>query len=158
MAAGEIDEAHNFVAVEEGRRLFPNDPAIEWFSVNYFLVKKEYDKALRCIEAVENAVGGDPYLQAKRAQVFVDAGRLQQAKAAAEKAVELEPGLADAYWSRVDVAVKEKNHKDTLDWLKRVVEETDDEVEDLTTAPEYGEFIKSPQHKEWLKWYADRKK
>jgi hypothetical protein len=66
--------------------------------------------------------------------------------------------LADAYWARITVALKEKDHADTLAWLKKIVEKCAMEFEDLMKLDDYAEFVKSPQYAEWLKWYRGRKK
>lgn len=157
-AAAEVDDAEYTAALETFRQQYPADPAIDFISIDYFLLRKQYDESLRCIGAVAKAVGGDPYLHALRANVLVEAGRFPDARAAAEKAVAEEPSLPEAYWSRVSVALREKDHKDTLAWLKKVVEKTGAEIEDLAELDDYKEFVRAPEHAAWVKWYADRKK
>lgn len=157
-AASLVGDADYAAALQEYRRLFPTDPALDFLSIDYFLLKKQYDEAIRCIRSVATAVGGDPYLVSMEGTTLADAGRFQEAKAASEKAVAEEPSLADTYWGRVSIALKEKNHPDTLTWLRKVVEKCGVEIDDLTTADDYAGFVKSPQHGEWLKWYAGRKK
>ena len=139
------------------RKLFPADAAVDFLSIDYLILKKQYDDALRCIDKTDQAVGGDPYLHVMRANTLIGAKRYKEACAAAEKAIEQEPTLSAAYWSRIIVAVNEKNHVETLVWLKKLVEKTAEEVADLTKVNEYAEFVKSPQHAEWLKWYAGKK-
>jgi tetratricopeptide (TPR) repeat protein len=151
-------EAEYTKALETYRRLFPTDPAVDFLSIDYFTLKKQYDEAIRCIEKTDKTLGGDPYLYVLRANTMVAAKKFKEAREAAEKAVELEPDLSDGYWSRLTVSLKEKNHADTLAWLKKLVEKTGEEIADLTTVADYAEFIKTPEHQEWLKWYAMRKK
>ena len=156
-AAAGVDDTEYSTALEAFRRHFPNDAAIDFISVDYFLLRKQYDESLRCIGTVEKAVGGDPYLHTLRANVLVEAGRFPAAREAAEKAVVEEPTLPDAYWTRISVALREKNHRDTLAWLKKIVEKLDMEILDLTELEDYKDFVRSPEHETWLKWYADRK-
>ena len=158
VTASHGDDAEYAVALESYRKLFPADAAVDFLSIDYFLLKKEYGEALRCIDHSDKAVGGDPYMNVLRANIFLEAKRFKESRAASEKAIEQEPTLADAYWTRITLALKEKNHAETLAWLKKLTEKTSEEVADLTTVAEYADFAKSPQHAEWLKWYAAKKK
>jgi tetratricopeptide (TPR) repeat protein len=157
-AASLVGDDDYAAAIQEYRRRFPNDPAIDFLSIDYFLLKKQYDEAIRCIRSVATAVGGDPYLLSMEGTAQAEAGRFKEAKAVCEKAVAEEPTLTDAYWNRISVALKEKNHPDTLAWLKKIVEKCEVEIDDLTKADDYADFAKSPQHAEWVKWYVGRKK
>jgi len=158
LSAAEGDDIETTNAFELYRKLFPADPALDLLSIDYFRLKKQYENALRGIDKTEMAVGGDPYLHVMRANVLIEANRYKEALAALDKAIEQEPTLSAAYWSRILVSVKEKNHVDTLVWLKKLVEKTTEEVADLATVVEYADFVKSPQHAEWLKWNARKKK
>jgi tetratricopeptide (TPR) repeat protein len=145
-------------ALETFRRLFPTDPAVDLLSIDYFILKKQYDDALKGVERAYKAVGGDPSLRAIEANILAEAGRFKAARAAAERGIAEEPDLAEIYWSRLSVALKEKNHADTLAWLKKIVEKCRVEIGNLTKADDYAAFVKSPQHAEWLKWYEGREK
>ena len=157
LSAADGDDVEYVAALELYRKLFPADPALDLLSIDYFRLKKQYDDALGSIDKIEQAIGGDPYLHVMRANLLIEANRYIEARASAEKAIEQEPTLSAAYWSRIIVSVKEKNHLDTLLWLKKLVGKTSEEVADLTKVVEYSEFVKSPQHAEWLKWYAGKK-
>jgi tetratricopeptide (TPR) repeat protein len=158
LVAAQTDDAEYVRGLDGFRRLFPGDPAIDFLSIDYFTVKKDYDRVLRCIASVQAATGGDPYLDVLRAEALVAAGRLKEARSAAEKAIRDEPDLADGYWSRITMALREKNHKDTLAWLKKLVEKTGTEVKDLADLDEYKDFVRSPEYAAWEKWYAARRK
>jgi len=158
MTAANGNDAEYSTSVELYRRLFPADAAVDFLSMEYFLLKKEYTEALRCIENYDKAIGGDPYMHVWRANVFLEAKRFKEARAASEKAIEQEPTLADAYWSRINLSLSEKNHVETLAWLKKLIEKTNEEVANLSTVAEYADFVKSPQHAEWVKSYATKKK
>jgi tetratricopeptide (TPR) repeat protein len=142
------------------RQKYPDDPAIDLMSIDYHYFKKEYDKGLLCLERLNKAVGGDPYLLVLQGNLMSEAGRYPEAKTEIEKAVQQEPTLEEAYWARITVSFKEKNHPDTLTWLKKVVEKckvTVDEKE-MGKNAEYAAFVKSPQFQEFWKWYQGRNK
>ena len=158
LKAASNDVREYMAAFQTYRRLFPNDAAVDLFSIAYFSAKRQYDEALRCIEKVDKAVGGDAYLTAQRALILTEAKRYKEAATTAEKAIEQEPDLAETYWSRITVAVKEKNHVDTLTWLKKVVEKAGQEPTDLKDSLDFADFMKSPQHDEWREWCKARRK
>jgi tetratricopeptide (TPR) repeat protein len=158
MGLGEDGEADYLAAMETFRKLFPNDAAVDFISIDYFLLKKRYDEARLAMDRLNEAVGGDPYLGVLRGTAWMEEGRFEEAGRAIEKAIQEEPGLTPAYWARVTLSLREKNHNDTLKWLKIIVGNRGVEVQDLAAVPEYAEFVKSPRHGEWQKWYATRGK
>jgi tetratricopeptide (TPR) repeat protein len=129
-------------------------------SVDFFLLKKQYDECLQCIDRVEQSVGGDPYLHSLRGNIFMEAGRFADAKAACEKAIQMEPTLDETYWSRITVALKEKNHADTAFWLRKIVTQCNAtlEVDELRNIPDYAAFAKSEEYEPLRKWYQTQKK
>ena len=56
------------------------------------------------------------------------------------------------------LSLREKKHADTLEWLKKVVDQCQEPVADLSTVPEYVDFIRSPQYRTWEAWYRSRGK
>ena len=155
---GDAAEKDYAAAMEKFRKLYPDDAAVDFISIDYYAIKKQYDDAVKAIAAVQKAMGGDAHLESMRANILSEAGRYDEARAAAEKAVKDEPDLDSGYWSRVTVSLREKKYADTLEWLKKVVEQCKMEVQDLTQNPEFGGFVKSPQYREWKKWYQAHSK
>jgi thioredoxin-like negative regulator of GroEL len=152
------DEADYTALLESYRRNHPNDPSIDIMSIDYFIMKKQYDEALQCLRRADRAIGGDPYLLMMQGTVLADAGKLGEAKAALEEAIAQEPTLENAYWSRVTVALKAKDHADAMAWLKKVVEKCNVTLDEeaMKKIDEYAEFVKSPQFKEVLDWQKAR--
>ena len=157
-AAEAVGDTEFLLALDGFRRQFPNDPALEFQNIDYFRLMRNFDEALRSIDKAEKSIGGDPYLNALRAKLMVKAWRFKEARAAADKAIEQEPGLTHGYWGRIDVALAEANHADTLLYLKKLVENTGHVVSDLRKHQEYQVFVKSPEYREWVGWNAARKK
>jgi tetratricopeptide (TPR) repeat protein len=157
-AADGVSDTEFLVALEGFRRRFPGDPALLFQDVDYYRLMRDFDGALRAIDKAEKAIGGDPYLNALRAKLLVKAWRHKEARAAADKAIAEEPGLTHGYWGRIAVALAETHHADTLKWLQRLVEKTGQAVGELRDDPDFVVFVRSPEFREWLKWYAGRKK
>jgi tetratricopeptide (TPR) repeat protein len=127
-------------------------------SIDYLFLKNKFDDLIQCLDRIDQAVGGDPYLNVLRGNAHAAAGRFAAARTAHEAAIKAEPDLTEAYTARISLALMEKNHEDTLKWLKAVVEQRGIQIKDLTKVPEYAEFVTSPQYPEFKQWYAERQK
>jgi tetratricopeptide (TPR) repeat protein len=159
-AQGTGDDADYLAELERFRRDYPTDPAADIISIDYYLLKKQYDEAFKAVDRLDKALGGDPYMDVLRAGGFVEAGRYKEARAAAEKAVKDAPKLPQAYWARLTVATKEKNHADTLTWLKKLVEAAEPKLDpaNLRADERFVEFVRTPQFEEFQRWVARRAK
>jgi tetratricopeptide (TPR) repeat protein len=157
--ASEAVSANEFLIALDGfRRQFPGDAALTFQDVDYYLLNRSFEEALRSIDKAEKAIGGDPYLNALRAKILVKAWRHKEARTFADKAIEQEPTLTHGYWGRIAVSLAETHHADTLALLKKLVENTGQSVGDLRNDPDFVVFVRTPEYAEWVKWYAGRKK
>ena len=155
-AAQASDENEYAATLDEYRKLFPTDPGLDLLSISYYTTKKDFKQALECINRVETAVGGDPYLNVTRAALCDVQGNHDEAKRLARLATEKEPTLLPAYFELLGVSLIQKNHDDTLAMLKEIDQKFQLKLNDLSKVPEYADFVKSPQYKQWLE-YRDQK-
>jgi len=156
-AAEAVSDTEFLLALDGFRRQFPTDPALDFQNIDYYRLMRNFDAAFKTIDKAENSIGGDPYLNALRAQMLVKAWRFKEARVEADKAIEHEPGLTHGYWGRIDVAVAEANHADTLAYLKKLAENTGHVAGDLRKDLDFAVFIRTPEYREWLEWRAKRK-
>ena len=160
-AAQETNDDDEYITeIEAFRKDHPDDPAGDLVSLGYDILKKKYDEALKGLERLDKALGGDPYLGVMRAGVFVEAGKFKEAREAAEKAIADDPKLAPAYRGRVTIALRENNNADALTWLKKMAEATPEAVDAdaLKADPDFAGFVASPQFAQFKTWLAQRKK
>jgi len=151
-------DAEYIRAVEAFRRDFPDDPAVKVHNVTYYRMTRQHTAAVEAIQHAELVLGGDPCLRAMRAEEMARGWRFQEARVAAEKAIEEEPTLKWAYLSRIVVSLLEANHPDTLAWMKKMSEATGYEISDLRKDRDFDVFVASSQYREWLTWTATHKK
>jgi tetratricopeptide (TPR) repeat protein len=158
-AQGTGDDAEYLAELERFRRDHAADPAVDLISIDYYLLKKQYDAALAAIDHLDKALGGDPYQDAIRAGALLEARRYKEARVAAEKAIEGLPKMLQGYMIRATIAAEEKNYPDVLTWLKKLVEQAQPDLEaaDLEGDERFMEFVKSPQFAEFKEWLAKRK-
>jgi len=158
-AAQEAGEEKEYAtALEEFRMLFPKDPCLELLSIEYYTQRKEYARALECIDGLDKSVGGDPYLNVVRAGIIAERGDRGKARQLANRAIAEEPTLVTAYLTLVAISLEDKTYDETLTLLKQLDQKFKMEFNDLTTVPEYAGFVKSPQYKHWIQYLEQKGK
>ena len=60
--------------------LYPTDPGLDLLSITYYTDKKDFARARECVDRLETAVGGDPYLDVTRAAINRAAGKYEEAR------------------------------------------------------------------------------
>jgi len=150
-AAQNLGDAEYTQAMEQFRQAHPDDTCIDILSIDYYFIKKRYAEAMACIDRVDRALGGDPYLETMRAGVFLEQNDPAAARASLHRAMAADSSLVDLYWSLINVSLKEKNFDETLQTLRTIRDKFHMEIADLKTVPLYKDFIGSPQYQEWLK-------
>jgi tetratricopeptide (TPR) repeat protein len=160
VAALAKDEVEWRLLIEECRRDYPGDLGVDLISIGYLRDTKKWEECLQCIERVDKAIGGDPYLWVQRADVMFEAGRLGQAKLYTEKAIEQDPKMEHGYTMRIQIAIQETNHADALFWLKKFTLQTGAPVDldAIRANPANASFVASAQFRELEQWCKAQKK
>jgi hypothetical protein len=95
-------------------------------------------------------VGGDPYLNVLRASFRLQEKDYPAAMELAQKAIDGDPKLLDAYFVQVSCALGEKNFVRAVELLKTINENFKVEFNDFTADPTYAEFVQSPEYADWM--------
>lgn len=135
-------------AEEEFRRLFPDDLGLDLISIDGFVLRKEFDKALQALDRLDRLVG-DPLLDVLRGNMHVGIGDLVQAKKAGERAAKEVPYLVDPRQLLVTVSLRQKAHSETVRLLIEIEKEFKVVMDE--TSEEYAEFVKSQEYRDWLR-------
>jgi tetratricopeptide (TPR) repeat protein len=144
-----LDDALYAGTLDRLRTLFPDDPSVDVFSIDAYLLKKQFDQAIAALDRLDKSVGGDPYLNVLRASISAQAGRPEKAREFAQVAVTDLPDIVDGYFAVLTANLALKDYPGALKTLQRIDERFAIEFNDLTTVPEYAGFVKSPQFAEW---------
>jgi len=148
--ASQLGEAHWLAAVDEVRRHHPSDPALDLLGIEAGWVRGDLESVLACIERLDRRVAGDPYLNLLRGDVHFEQGSLERAKSLYRQASREEPGLEDACWRLVSVALAQEQHAEVAGLLSRLESEFDAEIADLSGMEGYESFAQSPEYRAWL--------
>ncbi|MDG2014218.1 MAG: hypothetical protein P8J33_11975 [Pirellulaceae bacterium] len=150
-AAAKISDQKYAEAIKDFRSFHPNDPCVNIISIDSFFLKGQFDEALKCIDRLDESVGGDPYLNVMRANITLAQGDTAATRTLAKAAIDKEATLTTAYWLLVNAALADKNHDEVVQYLNLLNENFTVEFDDLTQIPEYADFVKSPQYRDWLR-------
>ena len=150
-ASNHVGPQEAAAALKDFQKAHPKDPSLLLLSLGPSVHAGEHDRALRILDELGEAVGGDPYLHVQRAEVLVVAKKLKEAREAGKKAAEQEPSLPDAYWVLIGISLRAKDWPDTVRWLDAVESKLKIGIRDLKEIPDYAEFVKTPEYEAWAK-------
>ncbi len=151
-ASQTVDEPTFAAAIEAFHRCHPNALSPDLVLIDGHITYGQYDEALACIDRLDEAVGGDPYLNVMRAGIHVEMQDYAKAKQLVRQALDTDGTLVDAYWTLASISMLEKDFAETTRLLKTLADRFEIEMADLTTLPDYAEYVKSPHYQQWLDW------
>jgi hypothetical protein len=141
-------------ALDEIAATFPGDPSVALLEVDGALLRKDHAAALRYVDQVDAAIGGDAWQDAIRAEILIQrgaAGDLDVAQARADAAVTADPTLAKSWWARLDVALARQAWPAALAAMDKL--HTRFHVafppETLRDTPVYRGLVASPEYAAW---------
>jgi hypothetical protein len=150
-AAQNVSEAEYQAALKTLVEYHPNDASVGFYMIDAAQQGGDMEGALRAVNRLDKAVGGDPYLNVVRASLFVEKQDHTKARELLAKVEAWNPRLVQTQWVYVSIALAEQEFDEVVRRLRIVTDELGGGVADLTTIPEYAEFVKSPQYEAWMK-------
>jgi tetratricopeptide (TPR) repeat protein len=131
MAASQTNAAEHAAAFEDFCRRYPGDPTLDLLGIDVHLGAERWDEALGCLDRLARRVGQDAYLLFLRGNIQHSAGRAKAAVECWEKAVELEPTLAEPRWELLAFRIGQGDHSAAAHVLERLERDFDFLLEDL---------------------------
>ena len=153
LATQSVSDAEYLATIDDFRKRYPNDPMIDLVSVDAYILRKAYDKALESIDRVDKVIGRDPYLKVLRGNVLMREKKLNAARDMVQDAIAQDPNLLRGYYSLIDISLARRDYADTVKWLKKA-ESLGVTFGDLTTVRAFADFVKTPEYKNWLKTHG----
>ena len=149
--ASQHDEKEYSLAAADFEKFHAGDPALHLILIDAHFFAKRFDKAQKSIDQVDAAVGGDPYLNVLRANLYCVAGDTAAAKVAIIKAETAEPKMSQAFLTHLLITVKDKDYAQSVKLLNKLENELGVELADLRTVPDYADFVKATEYAAWMK-------
>ncbi len=145
-----IDDIKYLRVIDQWRTAFPDDPTLEFISVDGAFLRKDYAAALGHVDAFARQLGGDAYLDFLAANALLMAERYPEARARARAALAVEPGLTSAFDSLLTISLKSRNYSETvavLEELRTAFPGID--LSAITSDESYAEFRLSTAYLAW---------
>ena len=150
------NDATYMKALETFRKHHPDDPAVEFLSLDWLTMKERYDDALKSLDKINKSVGGDGYLDSLRAELLYTKGEVDSALQTAESAMTECPDLINPYWTALGLNLQSQKWTRVTELLITLDQKFDMEFEDLRTVPEYAGYAATPEHQRWLEYLGSR--
>lgn len=145
--------------IEEWEKARPGDPSLDLVSIDGCIGRKDYDGCIRHLDALQKRLGGDGYLQAMKANVYVIAGNTDKARSTIKEAVAQEPTLPNSYDIWFNLELKAKNWSSLVEALTKF--ETNFPKVDLwkgiQAEASWAPFRESAECKAWLEKRPEKK-
>ena len=150
-AASQVDEAEYVRTIAEWEKLFPRDPSLPLVSIDGYVLRKDYDTAIKMIDTLDSSIGGDPYLGVLKAGQYNLKGEKAKARASAEQALKAEPTLAPAVDFLLGLNLEEKRFADVSKLLLDFENVSGANMAEAIKDEEgYAEFRASEEYKKFL--------
>jgi tetratricopeptide (TPR) repeat protein len=150
-AAREQGDEASRAALEALQTAFPADPSVSILIIAPLTDLRRFAEALAAVDALENVVGRDPYLDFKRSEILFMAEDYGKAQEVALKAIREEKTLIEPYQILVKISIREKKYSDTARWLTSLENDARVQLADPTQISELKEFVASPEYRAWVK-------
>lgn len=150
-ACSQTSDEQYVAALEKVRGTFPNDPSSELLSIDYFTLKGQYPEAFDCVDSLDKAVGGDPYLDSFRAGLHTMAGNHLKAKEALERVVASDPANEANLRLLVDACLAAKDFSGLRQRLEQLASTFGADIQAQLMDAKFAEFLESPVYQDWLK-------
>ncbi len=97
------------------RQKYVQEGWVDFLSLDYFFNRREFQKALACINHIDALVGGDPYLENFRCWAYLNLENISEAQRRFDAAIAKEPALAN---DRSFISLKKRLEAATLNPLE----------------------------------------
>jgi len=149
--ASQVDEKKFHAAVRDYLTRFPDDPSVLLVALASHRMAGRYDEALAAVDALDKAIGGDPYLDVVRAEALMCAGKLDEARQKALAAAKSGPDWGDACFLLLDIELRTKRFKEVAGLLTILEDRFGYDFSAMDGIPDFAEFMKSEEYRAWLK-------
>lgn len=139
-------------ALEEARAQYADDPLADLLSIDLFFLKKDIPALEACLDRIEQRMGGpDAHLATLRASGRLAADDLTGAEQAIDQALSLEPGFANATYTRLKLLILRRDFIAACALLDAHKERTGERLAPppAERGDAFAAFLHSPEYTRW---------
>ncbi|CAL2103190.1 conserved protein of unknown function [Tenacibaculum sp. 190130A14a] len=154
MIAAELNDEDKYLdAIKSYEDQFPNDVSLYLVSIDGYILKKKYDKALETINNLDKAVGGDSFLNFMKGNIYYLKKNYELSEKLFLETTEEYPSFFEAFDSLLSVYIETDKTQEALGILDVMIKEFELTKELLGSLVEenFPNFSKKEEVIEWLK-------
>ncbi|SNR15649.1 tetratricopeptide repeat protein [Tenacibaculum jejuense] len=151
MAAKNLDNKTYMNYIRDYEKEYPNDPSLYLISMDGFILKQEYDKALEVLDKLDKAIGNDDFLDYFRGNAYYLKKDYNKAIEKFERLIVNYPNFFDGIDSLLTVYIENSKNEKAITILDLFVERFEIEKESLKklVKENFTDFTKSKEYKNW---------
>jgi tetratricopeptide (TPR) repeat protein len=154
--ASELSYDFYLEIIDRYEKYYPDDRSMPLVTIDAYLLRGDYEKAIESIDKLDDAIGGDTFLDVMRGNVYAMSSDTVQAKKFFYSAISRNEYREEAYWRLIEIALDEENFTEvskTLTALNTLFG-YEFEKEEFNAAP-YIEFYNSDHFDIWYAEYQE---
>ncbi len=154
LAAASPDEKHYLEAYRDFVRYFPDDPALNFMSIDFYVARKQFDKARKQLKTIRKLVGDDPYLDFLEGVFFSAAQQPDMALQKYRSAIAKKLDLPLAHWEAAALLLEQGRMAELVEILQGLEQHgvPRDEIEETLrefSPDHYRKFRQSAEYRRW---------
>lgn len=131
---------------------FGDDPSMTFLLLDYYFLEKQYEKALKALDQVQNAFGvEDASITFMKANTCLMQDNFSEAITLAKHAIELEPEYEDSYWALINAQIPSKQYLQAVATAKILEEQFGYDMgpKSLAANEAFAPLTKTAEYKKW---------
>lgn len=152
LAAMRVTDAEYLLALKDYRKQFPDDASADLASIDYYFLNQQFQQMHEALSRLEKSVGRDAHLLLLHSVAFSGESKFDLARKSTEEAINLEPELESPYWTQVEICLRQQDYDAVNQTLILLTQRFGYREFDFAIEPIYDEYVKTPQHKAFLKY------
>ncbi|HEV7782136.1 MAG TPA: hypothetical protein VGO58_12770 [Chitinophagaceae bacterium] len=119
ISSGLNDFTKYSAAIEEYKKLYPNEPNMHLLLLDGYIINKEYDKALDGVNQIDKMIDKDPFLDYYRYLVYNLKEKGDSAKISLERLMKNIPDFEDGMLEIIALYIEEDNKTGAGQWIEK---------------------------------------
>lgn len=153
MIVAQLEEPKYLEAIRDYEKDFPGDISLYIVSIDGFIMNKKYDEAIKAIDNLDKAIGGDSFLNYLRGNAYYLKSNYNKSEDNFLKVTEDYPQFMDAFDSLLTIYIETNKTKKAIEILNYMVNDFELPKELLfkTLKDNFPEFHKKEEVINWSK-------
>lgn len=143
------------VAIQDFRKVAPDDPALAFKQIDYYIIREEYDSVQVVLNQLDERVD-DPWLDYQRAEIAVLQEQYSKAVEYSERLIQRDSTLLEPYYMLIAIALRQDDYPGVNQGLERIRASglASIDFEGIEDSENYDGYRASKEYRELRRKYA----